>query len=73
MIEELQELALDTFLFASSHNVRLDLAWIPRDQNSEADRFSKVVCCTEAVYAFSQDWSCTTIGSSHQQLLLVKY
>ena len=43
MTEELQELALDIFLFASSHNIRLDLAWIPRDQNSEADRFSKVV------------------------------
>ena len=43
MIEELQELALDIFLFASSHNIRLDLTWIPRDQYSEADRFSKVV------------------------------
>ena len=102
MIEELQELALDIFLFASSHNIRLDLTWIPRDQNSEADRFSKVVDIddysvhddvfihldrlwgphsidrfassynaklprfnsrflqsgTEAVDAFSQDWSC---------------
>lgn len=43
MLEELQELALDIFLFASGHNIRLDLTWIPRDQNSEADRFSKVV------------------------------
>ena len=43
MIEELQELALDIFLFASGHNIRLDLTWIPRDQNSEADRFRKVV------------------------------
>ena len=43
MIDELQELALDIFLFASSHNICLDLTWIPRDQNSEADRFSKVV------------------------------
>ena len=43
MIEELQEFALDIFLFASSHNIRLDLTWIPRDQNSEADHFSKVV------------------------------
>ena len=43
MIEELQELTLDIFLFASSHNIRLDLTWIPLDQNSEADRFSKVV------------------------------
>lgn len=43
MIEELQELALDIFLFAFGHNIRLDLTWIPRDQNSEADRFSKVV------------------------------
>ena len=42
MIEELQELALDIFLFASGHNIRLDLTWIPRDQNSEADRFNKV-------------------------------
>ncbi|CAH3158229.1 unnamed protein product, partial [Porites lobata] len=102
MIDELQELALDIFLFASSHNIRLDLTWIPRDQNSEADRFSKVVdiddysvhddvfihfdrlwgshsidrfassynaklprfnsrflqAGTEAVDAFSQDWSC---------------
>lgn len=29
MVEELQELALDIFLFASSHNIRLDLTWIP--------------------------------------------
>ncbi|XP_068716373.1 uncharacterized protein [Montipora foliosa] len=102
MIEELQELALDIFLFASGHNIRLDLTWIPRDQNSEADRFSKVVDIddysvhddvfihldrlwgphsidrfassynaklprfnsrflqsgTEAIDAFSQDWSC---------------
>ena len=43
MIEELQELALDIFLFASGHNIRLHLTWIPRDQNSEGDRFSKVV------------------------------
>ena len=31
MIEELQELALDIFLFASSHNIHLDLTWIPPD------------------------------------------
>ena len=43
MIEELQELALDIFLFASSHNIHLDITLILRDQNSEADRFSKVV------------------------------
>ena len=102
IIEELQEFALDIFLFASSHNIRLDLTWILRDQNSEADHFSKVVDIddysvhddvfihldglwgphsidrfassynaklprfnsrflqpgTEAVDAFSQDWSC---------------
>ena len=43
MREELQELALDIFQFASSRNIRLDLTWIPRHQNSEADPFSKVV------------------------------
>ena len=95
-------MALDIFLFASGHNIRLDLTWILRDQNLEADRFSKVVNIddysvhddvfihldrlwgpqsidrfassynaklprfnsrflqsgTEAIDAFSQDWSC---------------
>ena len=101
MIQDLQVIALNVFLFVSQRRIQLDVSWLPREQNSKADFFSKIIdvddysvhddvfvqldelwgphtvdrfaCCyntklprfnsrflqpgTEAVDAFSQDWS----------------
>ena len=43
MVKELQDTALDIFLFTSSGQFQLAMNWIPRDQNSQADFFSKIV------------------------------
>jgi len=42
MIDELQELALDTFRFTFHLHIQLGAFWIPRDQNSKVDIFSKI-------------------------------
>lgn len=101
MVKELQDIALSTFLFVSQHRIRLNVIWLPRGQNHQADFISKIIdfdghsihdevfihlnelwgphsvdrfaCCynaklprfnsrflqpgTEAVDAFTQDWS----------------
>ena len=101
MIQDLQVIALNVFLFVSQRRIQLDVSWLPREQNSKAVFFSKIIdvddysvhddvfvqldelwgphtvdrfaCCyntklprfnsrflqpgTEAVDAFSQDWS----------------
>ena len=43
MTDDLQELALDIFLFTFHRHIQLDVVWIPRDQNSKADVFSKTI------------------------------
>ena len=43
MVKELQDIALNVFLFTSQHQIQLDLNWIPRDQNSQADCVSRIV------------------------------
>ena len=43
MVEDLQDLALNIFLFASRHQIQLEASWVPRDKTSEADLFSKVI------------------------------
>ena len=42
MIDELQELALDIFRFTFHLHIQLDAFWIPREQNSKVDIFSKI-------------------------------
>ena len=37
MIDEFQELALDTFLFSSNRHIYPDVVWFPWDQNSKVD------------------------------------
>ena len=43
MVRELQDIALNVFLFTFQHQIQLDLNWIPRDQNSQADCVSRIV------------------------------
>ena len=43
MVKELQDIALDIFLFTARSQIQLDMNWIPRDQNFQADFFSKIV------------------------------
>ena len=118
MVKELQDIALNTFFFTSQRHIYLNISWLPRDQNSQADFLSKIVDfddysvhdevfshlenlwgphsvvrfassynaklprfnsrfvqpCTEAVDAFTQDWSpVRIIGWSHQYLSLAGY
>ena len=42
MVKELQDTALNIFLVTYQHQIRL-AAWLPRDQNSQADFLSKIV------------------------------
>ena len=42
-VKVLQDIALDIFLFTSRRQIQLAMNWIPRDQNSQADFFSKIV------------------------------
>ena len=35
MVKELQDIALDIFLFTSRRQIQLAMNWIPRDQNSQ--------------------------------------
>ena len=42
MIRELEDLALHIFQFSVSHQIHLDVVWIPRDQNSKVDMLSNV-------------------------------
>ena len=42
MIEELQELALDIFLFSSNRHIHLDVVWIPWNQNAKVDILNKI-------------------------------
>ena len=43
MVKELQDIALSIFLFTSQRQIHLNVSWLPRDQNSQADFFSKIV------------------------------
>ena len=43
MVKELQDIALSIFLFTSQRQIHLNVPWLPRDQNSQADFFSKIV------------------------------
>ena len=43
MVKELQDITLDIFLFTSHRQIQLAMNWIPRDQNSQANFFSKIV------------------------------
>ena len=43
MVKESQDIALAIFLFTSRRQIQLAMNWIPRDQNSQADFFSKIV------------------------------
>ena len=43
MVKELQDIALDIFLFTSRRQIQLPMNWIPHDQNSQADFLSKIV------------------------------
>lgn len=41
MVRELQDLALSVFLFTAQHQIQLDLIWLPRRQNAQADFFQE--------------------------------
>ena len=43
MVKELQDIALNIFLFTSQRQIHLNVSWLPRDQNSQADFLSKIV------------------------------
>ena len=43
MAKELQDLTLSVFLFTAQRQIQLDLIWLPRLQNAQADFFSKVI------------------------------
>lgn len=43
MVKELQDIALNVFLFTSQHQIHLNVSWLPRDQNSQAAFLSKIV------------------------------
>ena len=43
MVRELQDLALSASLFTVQRQIQLDLIWLPRRQNAQADFFSKVI------------------------------
>ena len=43
MVKELQDTALNIFLVTSQRQIRLNISWLPRDQNSQADFLSKIV------------------------------
>ena len=40
-VKELQDIALDIFLFTSRRQIQLAMNWIPRDQNFQADFFQQ--------------------------------
>ena len=42
-VRELQDLALSVFLSTAQRQIQLDLIWLPRRQNAQADFFSKVI------------------------------
>lgn len=43
MVKELHDIALDIFLFTSQRRIHLDVNWLPRAQNSQADFVSKII------------------------------
>ena len=43
MVKELQDTALSIFLVTYQRRIRLNISWLPRDQNSQADFLSKIV------------------------------
>ena len=43
MVKELQDTALNIFLVTSQCQIRLNISWLPRDQNSQANFLSKIV------------------------------
>ena len=61
MVRELQEIALRIFFFTSMRHIQLDLNWLPRGQNSEADFFSKVINFDD--YSVHDIFSPTLVGS----------
>ena len=46
MVKELQDIALSVFLFTSQGQIHLNVSWLPRDQNSQANFLSKIVDLT---------------------------
>ena len=43
MVKDLHDIALDVFLLASQRNIQLDVNWLLREQNSQADFVSKII------------------------------
>ena len=43
MVKELQDIVLDIFLFSSHRQIQLNISWVPREHNSQADSVSKIV------------------------------
>ena len=43
MVKELQDIALNIFLFTSRRQIHLNISWLPCAQNSHADFLSKIV------------------------------
>ena len=43
MVQELQYIALNIFLFTSQRQIHLNVSWLPRNQSSQADFLSKIV------------------------------
>ena len=43
MVKELQGTAFNVFLVTSQRQIRLNISWLPRDQNSQAGFLSKIV------------------------------
>lgn len=43
MVKDLHDIALNVFFLTSQRNIQLDVNWLPREQNSQADFLSKVI------------------------------
>ena len=43
MVKDLHGIALNIFFLTSQRNIQLDVNWLPREQNSQADFLSKII------------------------------
>ena len=60
MVKELHDIALDVFLLTSQRHIHLDLNWLPREQNSQADFVSKMIdfddyCVNDEIFRHLED------------------
>lgn len=67
MVKELHDIALDVFLLTSQRNIQLDVNWLPREQNSQADFVSKIIDFDD--YSVMTKFSVTLMSSGAHILL----